>query len=60
MESEVKFCANAGEYRVYFNICDRLCIESYYKNHLKSGTRTKNIYKRQRLNKIINSLFSLK
>ena len=40
-----------GEYRVYCDICDELCIERYYKNHLKSKTHTNNIRKRQQLNK---------
>ena len=35
---EVKYCANDDEYRVYCDICDELCIERYYKNHLNSGT----------------------
>ena len=47
---EVIYCPEDDEYRVYCEICDKLCIERYYKNHLKSGTHTKNFYKRQRLN----------
>ena len=47
---EVIYCEDDGEYRVYCDICDKLCIELFYKNHLKSGTQTKNFYKRQRLN----------
>ena len=30
------------EYRVYCNICDKLCVERFYKNHLKSQTHTNN------------------
>ena len=45
------------EYRVFCEICDKLCIEKYYKNYLTSQTHTNNFYKRQ-LRKKIN-LFSL-
>ena len=43
---EAIYCSEDGEYRVYCNICDKLCIERYYKNHLKSQTHTNNKYKR--------------
>ena len=46
---EVKDCHEDGEYRVYCEIYDKLCIERYYKNHLKSGTHINNIHKRQQL-----------
>ena len=46
---EVIYCPEDGEYRVYCEVCDKHCIERYYKNHLKSGTHTNNIYKRQQL-----------
>ena len=42
-----------GEYRINWDINDKLCIERYYKNHLKSQTHLKNIHKRQQLNKSI-------
>ena len=29
------YCADDEEYRVYCNICDKLRIERFYKNHLK-------------------------
>ena len=38
---EVIYCADDDEYRVYCEVCDKLCIERYYKNHLKSGTHIK-------------------
>ena len=38
-----------GEYRVYCSICDKLCIERFYKNHLKSKTHTNIIRKREQL-----------
>ena len=37
---EVIYCSEVDEYRVYCNICDKLCIERFYKNHLKSQTHT--------------------
>ena len=40
-----------GEYRVCCSISDKLCIERFYKNHLKSRTHTNNIRKREQLNK---------
>ena len=46
---EAVYCEDDGEYRVYCDICDLLCIERYYKNHLKSQTHTNNIHKRQQL-----------
>ena len=35
-----------GEYRVYCSIKDKLCIERFYKNHLKSVTQFTNIHKK--------------
>ena len=37
------FCEDEGEYRVYSNICDKLCIERFYKNHFKSQTHINTI-----------------
>ena len=42
----VIYCED-DEYRVYCHICDKLCIERFYKNHLKSRTHTNNIRKRE-------------
>ena len=36
------YCDDDGEYRIYCSVCDKLCIERYYKNNLKSQTH-KNI-----------------
>ena len=47
---ELIFCADEGEYRVYCDLCDNLCIERFYKNFLKSQSHTNEIYKRQRVN----------
>ena len=41
---EVIYCEVDGEDRVYCEICDNLCIERFYKNHLKSQTQTNNIH----------------
>ena len=43
---EVVNCEDDGEYRVYCSICDTLCIEQVYENHLKSQTHTKIFRKR--------------
>ena len=50
VNQQVIYCADDDEYRIYCHICDKLCFERIYKNHLKSGTHTNNFYKRQRLN----------
>ena len=47
-----------GEYRVYCIICDELCIERFYKNHLKSRTHTKTLRKREQLNKYFHTSFN--
>ena len=48
---EVIFCPEDDEYRVYCDICDKLCIQRFYKNHLKSKTHINNIRKIEELNK---------
>ena len=63
MDSDIKnydvvYCPEDDEHGVYCEICDKLCIERYYKNHLKPQNHTDNIHKRQQL--IENYLFSLK
>ena len=42
---QVIFCED-GQNRVYCVICDNLCIERFYKNHLKSQTHTNNKQKK--------------
>ena len=44
---EVIYYSDDDEFRVYCNVCDKLCIERFYKSHLKSGTHINNFYKRQ-------------
>ena len=61
MDSEnqlVIYCDDDGEYRVYCDICDILCIQRFYKNHLKSKTHINNIRKIEELNKSFE-VFSL-
>ena len=48
-KNEAIYCADDDEYQVYCNVCDKLCIERFYKSHLKSQTHIYNFYKRQRL-----------
>ena len=48
---EVIYSDDYEEYRVFCNICDKLCIERFYENHLKSQTHTNNIPKREQLTK---------
>ena len=45
----VIYCEDDGEYRVYSEICDKLCFERFYKNHLKSQVHNNNIRKIEQL-----------
>ena len=47
---EVIYCTEDDEYRVFCIICDKLCIERFYKNHLKSQTHINIIRKIEELN----------
>ena len=49
---EIVYSADDYEYRIYCDSCDKLCIERYNKNNLKSGSHNNNIHERQRSNKI--------
>ena len=51
MDSEGIYCPEDGEYRVYCDVCDKLGIERFYKNHLKSQTHINNIGKTEQLDK---------
>ena len=44
---EAVYCEDDGEYRLYCNICDELCFERFFKNHLNSGTHINNIRKKE-------------
>ena len=48
------------EYRVYCNICDKLCIKRFYKKHVKSGSHNINIRKRQQLNNTNTNIWNSK
>ena len=43
---QVIYCED-GDYRVFCKMCDKLSLERFYKNHLKSRTHTNNIRKRE-------------
>ena len=47
---QVIYCED-GEYRVYCDVCDNLCIERFYKNNSKSKTHINNIRKTEQLEK---------
>ena len=47
MDSEVIYCSEGDDYRIYCSVCDKLCIKRFYKNHLKSQTQNKNIHKKK-------------
>ena len=52
----VIYCENDAECRVYCEICDSLCIQRFYKNHLKSQTHVKNIHKIENLDKSFEAI----
>ena len=55
---QVIYCED-DEYRVYCEICDNLCIEQFYENHLKSQTHIYNIRKRDQLKKSFQIISSI-
>ena len=50
------YCPEDNEYRVYCDVCDSLCIERFYKNHLKSKTHINNIRKIEEINKAFEEI----
>ena len=52
----VVYCEDDGEYRVYCDVCDSLCIERFYKNHLKSKTHLNNLRKIEEINKAFEAI----
>ena len=50
IEPPIIYCDDDGGQRVYRNICDNLCVQRFYKKHLKPGTHFNIIPKRQQLN----------
>ena len=55
-ENQLIIHCEDGEYRVYCNVCDNLCIQRYYKNHLKSQTHINNIRKIEEINKAFEAI----
>ena len=55
-EKQLVIYCEDGEYRIYCDVCDILCIERYYKNHLKSQTHINNIHKIKKLNKAFEAI----
>ena len=53
VNQEAIYCEDDGEFRIYCDVCDNLCIERFYENHLKSQTHTNNLCKREQLNKSV-------
>ena len=49
-DNQLVIYCEAGKYRVYCDICDKLCIERFYKNLLKSQAHPINIRKREQIN----------
>ena len=41
---------------LYSDICDSLCIQRFYKNHLKSKTHLNNIRKIEEINKAFEAI----
>ena len=54
MSYEILNCPEEDENRVYCDVCDKFCIERFYKNHLKSQTHINNFYKRQIISNKMN------
>ena len=53
---QVIYCPEDNEYRVYCSVCDGLCIQRFYKNHLKSKTHLNNIRKIEEINKTFKAI----
>ena len=56
VENQLVIYCEDGEYRIYCNICDSLCIERFYKNHLRSKTHLNNIRKIEEINKAFEAI----
>ena len=55
-ENQLVIYCEDGEYRVYCDVCDNLCIQRYYKNHLKSKSHLNNICKIEEINKAFEEI----
>ena len=49
-DKEKIYCDDDGEYRIYSHLCDKLAIDRFHNNHLKSHSLIKNFRKRQQIN----------
>ena len=47
----VIYCEDDGEYRIFCDVCDSVCIQRIYKNQLKSKTHINDIRKKEEFNK---------
>ena len=56
VENQLVIYCEDGEYRVYGDVFDSLCIQRYYKNHLKSQTHINNIHKVEEINKTFEEI----
>ena len=52
----VIYCEDDNEYRVYCDICDSMCIQRFYKNHLESQTHINNIRNIEEINKAFEAI----
>ena len=55
-ENQLVIYCEDGEYRVYCDVCENLCIQRYYKNQLKSKTHINNIRKIEEINKAFEAI----
>ena len=55
-ENQLVIYCEDGEYRVYCDVCDNLCIQRYYKNHLKSKSHINNIRKPEEISKTFEAI----
>ena len=58
-ENQQAIYCEDGKYRLHCEIWDKLCIEWYYKNNLKSQTHINNIHKRLQLDKSFQVISSV-
>ena len=55
-ENQLVIYCEDGEYRVYCDVCDYLCIQRYYKNHLKSQSHINNVRKTEEISKAFEAI----
>ena len=55
-ENQLVIYCEDGEYRVYCDVCDNLCIQRFYKNHLKSQTHINNIRETEEISKAFEAI----